>query len=275
MKGEVSTIQLRKDMVSGCRPWLLGPSDQITLIRKLESQYPSLEEAGCKVFIGAATGANKIYIVDVNCIDVEGSRLIPVITANELSSGRIQWRGKYILNTYDENGVVCLDDYPKLAAYLNSHKTDLCKRHVAKKSPANWFKTIDHVYEERSKMKKLLIPDISSAPIVVYDEGVFHPNNSTYYICSNNWDLHALRVVLLSNVTKIFMDMYSTKIANGHLRFQAQHLRKLRLPAWGSINDGLKVRMIDAGVSNATSIFTDLTCEMYGLNENEKLIVGK
>ncbi len=274
ISGKTSSVQVRKGIVNGSKPWLLGSSNQITLIHKLELQYPTLEETGCKVFIGAATGSNKVYIVDKESVNVEESRLLPVITATELKTGSIQWHGKYLVNTYDEKGVVSLNDYPKLASYLNSHKDELCKRHVAKKDSVKWFKTIDRVYEERSRLEKLLIPDISSDPVVIYDEGTYHPNNSIYYICSNDWNLHALRVVLLSNVTKIFISTYSTKIAKGYLRFQAQHLRKLRLPIWSSIEDELKAKMIEAGVSNDTASFTALTCEMYGLNNKEKSIVG-
>jgi len=274
IRKETSSIQVRKNIINGSRPWLLGSSDQLALVRKLENQYPTLEETGCKVFIGAATGANKVYIVNPEGLKIEKSRLIPVITASELKSGSIQWRGKYLVNTYDQDGVVNLEDYPKLENYLNSHKELLCKRHVAKKDSAKWFKTIDRVYEDRLKLKKLLIPDISSDPVVIYDEGVFHPNNSIYYICSNDWDLQALRIVLLSNITKIFISTYSTKIANGYMRFQAQHLRKLHIPAWNSINDGLKKRMIEAGMSDDTASFSRLTYEMYGLNEQEMTIAG-
>jgi methylase of polypeptide subunit release factors len=274
VRGRPSSVQVRKNIVDGDNPWLLGTSDQVALIHKLERQYPTLEGSGCKVFIGAATGANKIYIVDINSVDIEESRLLPAITANELKSEKTQWRGKYLVNTYDEKGVINLDDYPRLACYLNIHKDQLCKRHVARKDSARWFKTIDRVYEERSKRAKLLIPDISNTPVVIYDKGLYHPNNSIYYICSNEWNLHALRVVLLSNITKIFISTYSTKISNGYLRFQAQHLRRVRIPNWNSINDRLKERMIEAGVSNDSASFSGLTFEMYGLDKNERSIVG-
>ncbi|MDQ6992688.1 MAG: TaqI-like C-terminal specificity domain-containing protein [Mariprofundus sp.] len=272
IRKETSSIQVRKNIINGSKPWLLGSSDKLALISKLECQYPTIEETGCKVFIGAATGANKVYIVNPEGLEIEKSRLIPVITASELKSGTIQWRGKYLVNTYDQYGVVNLDDYPKLENYLNSHKELLCKRHVAKKDSAKWFKTIDRVYEDRLKLKKLLIPDISSDPIVIYDEGIYHPNNSIYYICSNDWDLQALRIVLLSNITKMFISTYSTKIAKGYMRFQAQHLRKLHIPTWNSINDGLKKRMVEAGMSDDTASFSRLTYEMYGLNKKEMTI---
>lgn len=222
IKGEKTTLQISKAIVNGDKSWLLGSSDQIALIRKLEKRFSLLEDAGCKVFIGAATGSNRIYIVDSDKMgsEIEEERLLPAVTANELKGGSIVWRGKYLINTYDENGVINLDDYPKLSAYLHAHQEELCKRHVAKKDRAKWFKTIDRVYKTRAKMEKLLIPDISSEPVVLYDNGKYHPNNSIYYICSEKWSLHALRVVLLSSVTKLFISTYSTKIAKDTCGFR-------------------------------------------------------
>jgi len=274
INGALSNVQIRKDVVNGDTPWLLGTADQIALVRKLENDHPTLEEVGCKVFIGAATGANKIYIVDPKEVEIEKSRLLPVITANELKTGKIKWRGKYMINTYNQDGVINLGEFPKLESYLKKYKEQLCKRHVAKKDGIKWFKTIDRVYESRAKKEKLLIPDISNNPIVIYDSGKYQPNNSIYYICSDDWDLQALKVILLSNVTKMFISIYSTKIAKGYLRFQAQHLRKLRLPAWNSIDEDLKNRMIGAGTTNDLAKYSKLACEMYGLSDKEKMIVG-
>jgi tRNA1(Val) A37 N6-methylase TrmN6 len=276
IKGEPTRLHVRKSIVNADKPWLLGTPDQIDLINKLEKRYPLLEATGCKVFIGAATGSNKVYIVDSSYVgsEIEEERLLPVVTANELKGGSIAWRRKYLINTYDENGVVNLGDYPKLYKYLNSHKKELCKRHVAKKDSTKWYKTIDRVYEERAKMEKLLIPDISSAPVVLYDNGTYHPNNSIYYICSEKWDLHALRVILLSSVTKLFISTYSTKIAKGYLRYQAQHLRKLRLPNWDNISTKLQQRLEHAGRKNDYDSFTELSCEVYQLTKKERLIVG-
>lgn len=274
INGKETTLQVRTDVVADTKPWLLGSQSELTLIRRLEQQFPSLEEAGCEVFIGAATGANSVYIVDRMHVEIEASRLLPVITAQEIKSGIIQWRGNYLVNTYDEVGTVDLGSYPKLSEYLCRHKSLLCKRHVASREPEKWYRTIDRVYESRAKAEKLLIPDISSSPIVVYDSGRFHPNNSIYFICSTTWNLHALRVVLLSNVTKMFIATYSTKIANGYLRFQAQHLRKLRIPRWDGIPTNLKKKMVKAGMNDDVSTFSELTAEMYCLDANERLIIG-
>ena len=275
LNGKKTSLQKRKGIVRDAKPWLLGSADEIAFIHKLEAKYPLLENAGCKVFIGAATGANKVYIVDESQKkSFEQCRAIPTVTAYELKKGKIDWQGKYIINTYDDNGVIRLDDFPKLKSYLDKHKEDLQKRHVAKNDNDRWFKTIDRVYEERAKAEKLLIPDISSDPVVIYDKGDFHPNNSIYYVCSTEWNLHALRVILLSNITKLFITTYSTKIAKGYLRFQAQHLRKICLPLWDDLSSSLKNDLIEAGKNDQFEAFTKLTAEAYKLTKKEKNIIG-
>lgn len=272
--GEKTHLPVRKGIVNGAKPWLLGAADQVALVHKLEEQFCTIEEAGCKVFIGAATGANKIYIIDKESARIESSRLLPVITAREIKSGKIKWDGNYIINTYDNNGVVSLDRYPLLAKYLEQHKDILAARHVATNDESRWYKTIDRVYEERCQQEKLLIPDISSEPIVVYDRGDFHPNNSIYYICSNSWNLQALKVILLSSITRIFISTYSTKVANGFLRFQAQHLRRIRLPKWENLDEELKRAMVESGTLNNTEQYDALACRAYRLNEEEKATLG-
>jgi len=277
INGHKTTLQTRKAIVSDDKPWLMGSLDQLEIVQNLEQRFPLIEETGCDVFIGAATGANKIYIVDESYVGskIESDRLLPVVTASELDGDRVKWRGKYLINTYDENGVVNLEKYPMLSNYLNIHKKELSSRHVARKESSKWFKTIDRVYKDRANKEKLLIPDIRSNPIAVYDKGEYHPNNSIYYICSSQWDLNALRVVFLSDITRLFIATYSTKVANGHFRFQSQHLRKLRLPFWNDLSKELQKRLIRAGKNNIGHKFSALACEVYGLNENEKSILGE
>ncbi len=274
LDGKPSNITPITALTNDQKPWLVESSERRSLIKTIEDNFPLLEAAGCTVYIGAATGANKIYIVDREMVDIEPSRLLRAITARDLRSGSIKWSKKYLVNTYDCNGVVKLNQYPKLANYLEDNKEQLVRRHVAKKSPSHWFKTIDRVYENRSKMEKLLIPDISDRLVVLHDRGDYHPTNSIYYICSNQWNLHALRTVLLSKVTKLFIEAYSTKIAKGYLRFQAQHLRKLRLPSWDTIDAQLQLDMIEAGKSNDTNKYTSLTSQMYGLDKDQILLLG-
>ncbi|WP_219623438.1 hypothetical protein, partial [Vibrio parahaemolyticus] len=81
---------------------------------------------------------------------MEPSRKVPLVTATDIRKGKLASTDKFIVNTYDKNGVIELSDYPMLQAYLAQFQEELKKRHIAKKSPHHWYKTIDRVYPERA-----------------------------------------------------------------------------------------------------------------------------
>lgn len=267
-----SLMSYRDNVVSRDSPWMVGCKKEIDLIQKIENKYGTLEAVGCEVYIGAATGCNKVFIVDES-LDIEPDRKLPVIRSSEIRNGKICSEGKYIINTYDEHGTISLDHYPKLRRYLNSHIEKLASRHVAMKSVENWHRTIDRVYPNRAIKKKLMIPDISLGLTVVYDDGKFHPNNSIYYICSNHWDLHALKAVLISGIGELFIRAYSTKVANGFYRFQAQHLRKIRVPRWEDVDSHTKKDLIDAGKKSDIDQARKSVSILYDLSVREMEIL--
>lgn len=263
----------RNDIVNGDRPWLYGDSTEIELIGYLESKYLALEDAGCNVYIGAATGNNEVYISDVS-LNIESDRKIPVIRASDIKNGELKPSNKIMVNTYDHNGVIELCDYPLLEAYLTGYKDVLSSRHVAKNNPLKWFKTIDRIHSDRAKEEKLLIPDIKSRLTIVHDKVGYHPNNSIYYICSSIWDLRALKVVLESGIGQLFVESYSTKISGGNLRFQAQHLRKIRIPDWSDMSDVTKLTLIGLYQTPNNEIKKQVISDIYKLTEEQLQVLG-
>lgn len=59
---DAGTVRELSGVACGAEPWLLESSDQMALIRRLERNFPMLEDTGCKVGIGVATGADKAFI---------------------------------------------------------------------------------------------------------------------------------------------------------------------------------------------------------------------
>ena len=271
-KAKVQGAIVRKDVVDSDKPWMFGASDELELINRLESEFPLIEDAGCKVFVGAATGNNNIYIINDD-LDIEPCRKIPMVKAGDIKDIHHSDSQQFIINTYDSDGVINLEHYPKLQEYLEQNSEILKSRHVAKKQPNAWFKTIDRVYPERANREKLLIPDIKSQLTVVYSVG-FHPNNSIYYICSDSWSLRALQTVLLSGIGQLFVSAYSTKVSGGNLRFQAQHLRKIRIPLWKNVSIENRLELERAAVEGNISRAKDIVFSLYNLTESEKQILG-
>lgn len=182
--GEVSQVP---QIAQGSDPWLLDSSLQIKLLRRLEAELPTLEEAGCKVGIGVATGADKVFIAPHESLDVEEDRKLPLAMTADVAGGDTHWQGKSVVNPFaDEGGLVNLDAYPKLKKFFESHRDVLSKRHCAKKSPNQWYRTIDRIWPTLASTPKLLVPDIKGEAHVVYEAGKLYPHHNLYYITSHD-----------------------------------------------------------------------------------------
>jgi len=256
---------------TGIEPWILESFDQLAVVRRLEKDFPTLEQVGCKVGIGVATGADKVFVAPFDSLDVEPDRKLPLVMTRDILRGVVDWRGYGVINPFaDDGGLVDLRSYPKLQKYLERHGSELRKRHVSKKNPASWYRTIDRIYPEISFRPKLLIPDIKGEAHVVHESGGLYPHHNLYFITSTLWDLKALQAVLLSGIARLFVETYSTKMHGGYLRFQAQYLRRIRVPDWNSILPDLKRELVEAAERNDVSACNAAVYKLYGLNKAER-----
>lgn len=263
-------VRKARNVLSGAEPWLLEMPDGVALLRRLEAEFPLLEDAGCQVGIGVATGADAEFIAPFGALDVEPDRKLPLVMTRDIDSGEVKWRGYGLINPFAENGrLVDLDAYPRLARYLEARKDRIAKRHCAQKAPANWYRTIDRIWPALTHKPKLLIPDIKGQAHIVFDAGGFYPHHNLYFVSSDHWDLRALQAVLLSRIARLFIASYSTKMRGGYLRFQAQYLRRIRLPRWESVPPELRDRLAEAARQRDLAACNSAAKELYGISELE------
>ena len=260
------------NVVLKAQPWILESSKQLELIRRLERDFPTIEEVGCKIGIGVATGADKAFISNFDDLDVEDDRKLPIANTSDIVSGKLEWQGLGIVNPFaDEGGLVTLENYPRLKHYLEERKFQIVNRYIAQKVPANWYRTIDRIYPALARTPKLLIPDIKGEANIVYEDGKFYPHHNLYYITSDQWDLRALQAVLLSGIARLFITAYSTRMRGGYLRYQAQYLRRIRLPHWSNVcRDTITDLSIAAETGNAEAC-NQAVYRLYQLNANERV----
>ncbi len=272
---EAGPVRELARVTNGSEPWLLEASDQMALIRRLEKQFPSLEEVGCKVGIGVATGADKAYIGDYDALDVEPDRKLPLATTKDIMSGEVQWRGQGVINPFTEGGgLVDLRNYPRLCRYLEARKEVIADRHCAQKTPANWYRTIDRITPKLASRHKLLIPDIKGEAHIVFEGGELYPHHNLYYVTSDEWDLRALQAVMLSSVTRLFMATYSTKMRGGYLRFQAQYLRRIRIPQWRDVSTTLRIELAEAATKRDFQACNRAVFKLFELSDEEQSSLG-
>ena len=260
---------------AGTEPWILESFDQLAVVRRLEQDFPTLEEAGCKVGIGVATGADKVFVAAFDALDVESDRKIPLVMTRDILKGVVDWRGYGVINPFaKDGGLVDLRSYPKLKKYLERHGSEIRKRHVSKKNPNSWYRTIDRIYPEITFKPKLLIPDIKGEAHVVYEPGNLYPHHNLYYITSDVWNLKALQAVLMSGIARLFVATYSTKMHGGYLRFQAQYLRRIRIPDWSAVPQELQRELVEAAERGDTTACNQAVFKLYRLNKAERAALG-
>lgn len=216
-------------------PWTSTEAGEQAWLAELCAAYPTLEEsaANTKVGIGVATGADRVFVLPEKPAEIEESRLIPLALASDIANEGIRWSGHYLLNPFDsrDNGTLAdLREHPGMARYLARHEERLRKRHVAKSRPHSWYRTIDRVWPQLQRQSKLLLPDIQMRPLIALDEGAYYPHHNLYWITSDGWDLRALKTLLRSTFVSRQVRAYSVQMRGGALRYQAQTLRRVRVP---------------------------------------------
>ena len=120
-----------------------------------------------------------------------------------------------------------------------------------------------------------MIPDIKGEPHVVYENGDLYPHHNLYYVTSTEWDLHALRAILNSGIAKLFVSTYSTRMRGGYLRFQAQYLRRIRLPCWSSVPHDVRKELVDAEKKGDLNTCNQATFRLYNLSTEERAILDR
>jgi Eco57I restriction-modification methylase/TaqI-like C-terminal specificity domain len=260
----------------GDAPWLLDDVPRLRLLRRLESRFPSLEEAGCKVGIGVATGCDRVFIDDFDRLPVELARKLPLVMARDLVNGRISWGGKGVVNPFEENGkLAAFKDWPEFSAYMQTHRDAVAGRHVASRNPSGWYRTIDRITPSLMTRPKLLVPDIKGEAVFVFDEGRYYPHHNLYHITSDTWDLLALRAVLRSSLSVMIVSTYCTRMAGGFLRFQAQYLRRLRLPHWKDVTRQQRKALLAATDESDPEMLDAPVFALFGLSQQDGHIVRR
>ncbi len=253
----------------GTAPWPSAEPRQLRLIQRLEERFGPLEDelTGTKVGIGVATGADRVFVTTDRNV-VEPDRLLPLAMTADTRQGVLRWSGHYLIDPWARNGgLVDLAAYPRMRAYLQARMRELRDRNIAKRQPRDWYRTIDRVHHELTTRPKLYFPDMKLTSNPVLDRGETYPHHNLYYLTSSVWDLEVLGGLLLSRVAQLFIEAYCVKMRGGTLRFQAQYLRRIRVPDPAAVPGTLRERLRHAFRTRDAAAATAAALDAYGISD--------
>jgi methylase of polypeptide subunit release factors len=251
----------------GSESWPMGSPGRLALLEDLSDRFPTLEETGVKVGIGVATGADSVFVTDDDGL-IESDRLLPLSMVRDAKTGNFQWGGRYLVNPWTADGdLVDLAEYPLLHSYLNDNRQVLMGRHVARKNTDRWYRTIDKVDSSLIARQKLLFPDMRLSIHPTLETGGHYPHHNLYYMVSDSWDLEVLGGILLSRLAQTFVEAYAVRMRGGTLRFQAQYLRRIRVPHPEKVNPGTRDALIKAFRLRDVEKATQAALRAYGVKQ--------
>ena len=83
---------------------------------------------------------------------------------------------------------------------------------------------------------------------------------------SEGWDPEVLGGLLLSDVANLFVGTYCVKMRGGCYRFQAQYLRRIRVPEITAVKPADKRALIRAFSHRDVESATSVACRLYGID---------
>ena len=233
-----------------------------------DRRYPVRIGAACTILAAGAIGTPVVMRRSGLTRDAIGNRLMFHPSC-------------YVVGVFDEEvnpwngaGLVDLRRYPRLAAYLESHREKLSGRHVGKKAPANWYRTIDRVSEALRAKPKLYLPDFKGRIAPVLDNGRTYPHHNLYFVASDEWDLEVLGGLLLSDVAQFFIEAYGVRMRGGYLRFQAQYVRRIRVPRPHDVSPALAKSLKAAFETHDVGLANSVAGKLYRLSDVEGDLFG-
>jgi adenine-specific DNA-methyltransferase len=252
--------------------WPSGNPANFAVLADLERRFPALEDrtTSTRVGIGVASGADAVYLTDDPDI-VEPDRLLPLLMTRDVADGKPDWSGTYLVNPWSSGKLVELRDYPRLGAYLNARSREVRGRHVAQTNPQRWYRTIDRVEPGLLETPKLVIPELKAFIQPVLDPGTTYPHHGLYFVTSDAWDLEVLGGLLLSDIAELFVSMYCVKMRGGCYRFQAQYLRRIRVPRPESIDRRSRRELTGAFEDRDRDRAGAIARRLYGLDAGLKV----
>ena len=220
--------------------WPSGNPANLALLADLESRFPPLEDpsTGTRVGIGVATGADSVYLTDDPDL-VEPDRLLPMLMTRDTDDRRCE-----------------------LVRHLPRESVGRRQARQPRRVPTD--EAVPRVVERRSPQQArraeepvALVPNHRPSRTGICGTGTSWSSPTSrpsFSPCSigarrirttactssppTSWDLEVLGGLLLSDIAELFVSMYCVKMRGGCYRFQAQYLRRIRVP----LSEGLHRR---------------------------------
>lgn len=222
-------------------PW--NPINEVTrrALAYIRSEgHLTLDQVG-KVRVGVKTTADEVFIRTdwdqlPDALIPEEALIRPLLTHRDVEAWQCHPGNRMILYPHQDRegraAPVALDDYPRAAAYLESHRDRLESRSYVAKAGRKWFEIWVPQKPALWERRKVVFPDIAETPRFAVDESGAVVNGDCYWIVVDDPDV--AEVVVAVGNSSFCTWFYDSACGNflyaGRRRFMTQYIERLPIP---------------------------------------------
>jgi len=211
--------------------WQFVPHDEHAVLEAMDAGGREFGEyEGSVANNGVQTGANDIFAVDSETIDVYGIEdevVRPTLGGRDMVRWYTAPIDKHVLYTTPDTD---LDAVPGAKAYLEDNREELESRYCVRDNRREWYELAEYrpgVFD----VNKVVTPDICYYNNFFQDEsGVFYPLNSAYVLFSEELASEYLVGVLNSDAVQFYMRRTAPQYGNDYLRYVTSYLEEIPIP---------------------------------------------
>ena len=216
--------------------WRLASPAVLNLLEKLlNAGKPLSGYVKNQFYRGVTTGLNNAFVINQSTRDrlihedPKSAEIIkPWLRGKDVKRWQVNWARLHVI--FPRRGIK-IEDYPAVKAYLSQFKKQLTPGIAGgrKAGSYQWYEIQDNTaYYSEFEKPKIVYPDIAVSPQFAYDESGAYGGNTMYIVPTKEMWLLGL---LNSKAVFWFYTKTSTQIRGGFVRFIAQYVSQIPIPA--------------------------------------------
>lgn len=235
-------------------PWDFANGEEQSALNKLrDTKNPLLTEVFTTIIQGVRTGANQVFLVDSESVDIEPELLLPFVSGEDIRRLNYKTNKYKLLFPYRKSAFgeqiplvesEIKQKYPKAWVYLNSKKSILLERSIEKGT--EWFSYSRTQNLNSSSVKKMLVREMMPRAEFAADLKGELSFSSGYALVANRMDDKELilwTAVLNTPTMEFNLRRNGTQLHSGWFRLLKHHLNRVRLPLFDTQSKALAAKI--------------------------------
>ena len=234
-------------------------SNARVLLERLRCRHGTLCDTGCIVRVGPALGCGATFILEEDMdFRIEPELIRMYISRAALITNCRSQAALRIVVPFDRDGnSIELEKYPLFREWAERYRDKLAGRSQVKRG-LEWWRTIDRIGPIWNHAPKLLLPEMTKAPLTTVDYTTSIPAHSVYSIWPSGWPPTIMARVLNAGLLHLTARGQAPTIKSNWYRFYKRFIVRTPFPSWSQLSADERAALGVANPAEFSECFKEL-----------------